>query len=263
MTSQTLIQIIFETVYPHWMPHMHPRLSITPCHNWTGKKKIDVKAYEFRQGEITHQLLLQAKQTWLGDISQNQSRILRSETNIKNTFPEPVPPSQHPSPPPQWYREMGKWWSVHHMLLWLLLRERSSCPTPSWDHSHRPQLFHELLQCESHSKGYSPSKKTCSSVGLQQGHKSHQETFSSMGSSFYRSSGPFQEPATAWVSHKFTVLFWASTCSVTGVHNRLRVDLCISVIFHGLQEHRCFSMVCTMGCRESPLWHPGYLLPLL
>lgn len=45
--------------------------------------------------------------------------------------------------------------------------------------------------------------------GLQKGHNSYQEAFSTMDSSLHRSSGPFQEPTTAWASHRFTAPLWA------------------------------------------------------
>lgn len=73
----------------------------------------------------------------------------------------------------------------------------------------------------------------------------------------HRSAGPCPEPAPAWVSHGFTSLSWASTCSGMGLLYELQVDLCTPMVLHGLQGHSCFTMVCIMGCRRIAALAPG------
>ena len=164
-------------------------------------------------------------------------------------------------------------WSAHHMLFLPLLRKGSPSPSPGWGPSHGRQ-FSMNVSSVSPSHGHqsspdcsnvghssmrcSPSRTGCSSVGPPWGHKSFQETCSSMGSSLHRSAGPCQEPAAAQTSHGVTASSQASTCSSVGLLCGLQVDLCIhGSSIHGLQGHSCFTMVCTMGCRGIPAPAPG------
>ncbi|XP_064501646.1 protein N-terminal glutamine amidohydrolase isoform X1 [Pseudopipra pipra] len=83
-----------------------------------------------------------------------------------------------------------------------------------------------------------------SSVGPPWGHKSCQQTCSSMDSSLHGSAGPCQESAPARASHWVTAFFQASTCS------SMR-------LLQGLQGHSCFTMVFTTGCRGISAPVPG------
>jgi len=84
------------------------------------------------------------------------------------------------------------------------------------------------------STGCSPSGTGCSSVGPEWGHKSCQQTCSSMGFSLHRSTGP----ARSLLQHGLPMgsqpplgihLLWR------GAHHGLQVDICPTMGLHGLQ----------------------------
>ncbi|KAK4810725.1 hypothetical protein QYF61_007699 [Mycteria americana] len=82
--------------------------------------------------------------------------------------------------------------------------------------------------------GCSPSGTDCSSVGHPQGHRSCQQTCSSVGSSpwGHRSC---QEPAPACTLHGVTTSFRCIHLLGHEVLHGLQVDICSTVDFHGLQ----------------------------
>lgn len=84
---------------------------------------------------------------------------------------------------------------------------------------------------------------------------------------------PASKPATTWAPLFMcpqvlpTNLLWQrSTGSqpLSGIHllqcevlQRLQVDIYFTLILHGLQEHICFTMVCTTDCRGISAVMPG------
>ena len=141
----------------------------------------------------------QAKQTQLQEkLIYYQSRTVRIKPNPKNTSSiPPLPPSFFPGSTSLliFYllplrsaggRGMGVAFSSSHIVSATPSSSHSS-PAPVWGPSH------ERL-----------SSTNCSSMGPPRGHKSCQQTCSSVGSSLHRSC---QEPAPAWAPDGVTVSF--------------------------------------------------------
>jgi len=133
------------------------------------------------------------------------------------------------------------------------------CPCSSVRFLSRETALHKLLRCESFPRaaalqglpqswslpmGCSPSGTGCSSVGPPQGHKSYQQTCSSMGSALHGSAGSWQAP------HKATSCFRHPPASAWNHFHGLQVDMCSTMGLHGCRGTTCLTMVFITSCKE-------------
>lgn len=138
---------------------------------------------------------------------------MRSEPNLKNTFPPPHPPWCLCSS--SWeHRDMGAMVSPSQVV-YVAAQGEESLPCLSvgsfwWEtvlhkllqHESFPQaaVLPEVFLCGSLSTGCSSSKTAWSNVGQPKGHKPCQKNCSKLGLSSHESKVPCQEPAQAWAS---------------------------------------------------------------
>lgn len=97
----------FQWVHPGWLPGALQAAPPSSTRHVERKRQWTAHGSRWRQGEITHQFLSQAKETWDKAIScqSNQSRIARNKKGSKSTFPTIFSPAF-----PQW------WWPGENFL---------------------------------------------------------------------------------------------------------------------------------------------------
>ena len=113
-----------------------------------------------------------------------------------------------------------------------------------------------LLQCGVPPTGCSPSGTDCYSVGPPRGHRSCQQTCSSVGSSLHGATGP----ARSLIQHRLPTgspsPSGASTCSGVGSSPCCRWISAPALTSMGA-GHSCLTMGCTTGCRGISALAPG------
>jgi len=140
------------------------------------------------------------------------------------------------------------------------------CPCSIVGSLPRETVVHELLQCESFPQGATLHEllqhgSLSWSAVLQKraaprGHKSCQQTCSSVGSCLHGSTCPGRSLLQCWVSTGSQPP-WGISLLLCGVLPRLQMEICSTVDLHGLQGTACLTMVFSAVCRRISAPTPG------